>query len=89
MNYANVDFLLDVLTLVVALAIAFGAAMLGSFLLFTLPAWIRRWARRRALMRAPLAGSSHATVRALHAPDRNLREARAHAHEQHKDRWTA
>jgi hypothetical protein len=89
MNHANLDILLDVLTLVVALAIALGAAMLGSFLLFTLPAWIRNRARRRALIRASRAGSSHAIVRPLRADDRDLREARARAHEERKDRWTA
>jgi hypothetical protein len=87
MDYAKLDFLLDVLTFVVPLAIALAAAILGSYLVFTLPTWIRRRACRRAVTRATLLERSHATVRPLRAGDLNLGESQADAHEARKDRW--
>jgi hypothetical protein len=89
MNHANIDFLLDVLAFVVPLAIALGAAMLGSYLVFTLPAWLKRRARRRAAMRDPLPESSHAAVSALPAADLDRRQAQSGAHDEHADRRTA
>jgi hypothetical protein len=89
MNYANLNVLLNVLLLVVPLAVAPGAAMLGSYLVFTLPAWIRRRAHRRAVEHAALPEASLATVIPLRAYGRDLCEPWAGVYELNIDRRTA
>jgi hypothetical protein len=89
MNYANHNFLLDLVILLVPLAVALGGTMLGSYLIFTLPAWIRRRAHRRAVTDASLPQPSVATVHPLRANRLDLGASCSTAHEERMDRRTA
>jgi len=89
MNYANIVLLWNVLTFVLPLAIGFVASMLGSYLVFTLPTWLKRRASRRAALRAPAPESSLAIVPALPAADLDRGASGTDPHEELEDRWTA
>ena len=89
MNYADLDFLLDILTFVVPLAIALGTAMLGSYLVITLPASMRRRARRSAAAHAAPPEPSLATVIPLRAYSLDLCDSWTGMQMVHTDRRSA